>query len=305
MQFINLGGTDLQTSRMGFGTSSLHHVLRARNRQALLGAARDAGFTHFDTARMYGEGLAERELGRFLGKERQHVTLATKFGIPAIPSFERFPLLMYAQRVLSGMGRRPVTPGWEVRRLIGREQAEKSLAASLQALRTDWIDILFVHEPRLTDVVPLQGMADWLERQKTSGRVRWLGLAGSAARCVEVARQTDGLFDILQVEDSWAEHEADAVIAAGWPLQITFGYLRRAAVVVPSLSDDATIRGRWSHGSRIAAPPGVEDAGDRSESIQRDALAVMRAALARNRHGVVLVSSRQPERLQALAALAA
>ena len=270
MQRITLLGADLQTSRLGFGAASLHHAFRSRERQALLGAALDAGFTHFDTARMYGEGMAERELGRFLGKTRNQVTIATKFGIPAIPALERFPLLMYAQRALGGVGRRLAPQWWNHRRVIARKEAESSLAASLKALQTDWIDILFVHEPQLADVDALLSMADWLEQQKTIGRVRWLGLAGSAHHCVAVAQQTGGLFEILQVEDSLAAHEANQVTAAGYPLQITFGYFRQAIAMQP----------------------------------RTDGLAVMQAALARNPHGMILVSSRRPERLRALAALA-
>lgn len=271
MQRITLPSTDLQTSRLGFGTASLHRAFRSRERQALLGAALDAGFTHFDTARMYGEGLAERELGRFLGKTRHKVTLATKFGIPANSALERLPLLMYAQRALGGAGRRFAPQWWGHRRVISREQAEMSLATSLKALQTDWVDILFVHEPQLADVEALLSMADWLERQKASGRVRWLGLAGSARHCIDVVQQTGCLFEILQVEDSLAVHEADVVTQAGHPLQITFGYLRQAAAAQP----------------------------------QADGLAVIQAALARNPHGMILVSSRQPERLRMLAALVA
>lgn len=272
MQRITLPDADLQTSRLGFGTASLHRAFRSRDRQALLSAALDAGYTHFDTARMYGEGMAERELGRFLGKTRQQMTIATKFGIPAIAAFEHFPPLMYAHRALGGVGRRLMPHGWDRRqRILTRESAEISLTQSLKALQTDWVDILFVHEPQPFDVGALFNMADWLEQQKASGRVRYLGLAGSARHCIAVAQQTGSLFEVLQVEDSLAACEADAVTAAGRPLQITFGYLRQAA----------------------------------AEQHQPDGLAIMKAAMARNPHGMVLVSSRHPERLRALAALAA
>lgn len=271
MQRIILPGTDLPTSRLGFGTASLHHAFRSKERQALLGAALDAGFTHFDTARMYGEGMAERELGQFLGKMRQQVTLATKFGIPAIAAFERIPSLMYAHRALGGIGRR-LMPHWgDRRRCLTRESAEASLTRSLKALQTDWVDLLLVHEPQASDVEALLTLAGWLEQQKVSGRVRYLGLAGNARHCITVAHQTGCLFEVLQVEDSLAACEAGAVIEAGRPLQITFGYLRQAT------------------------------AGQH----QPDGLAVMKAAMTRNPHGMVLVSSRQPERLRALAALAA
>ena len=61
-----LQGTSLLTSRLGMGTAALHHLSTERARQSLLAAALYAGITHFDTAPMYGEGLAERSLGQFL-----------------------------------------------------------------------------------------------------------------------------------------------------------------------------------------------------------------------------------------------
>lgn len=273
MQRTLLPGTNLSATRLGLGTASLHHAFRSRDRQALLSAALDAGFTHFDTARMYGEGMAERELGQFFtGGLRQQVTIATKFGIPARALFERFPALMYAQRAMGGVGRRlGLAPVGERVRALSREAAENSLTRSLKALRTDWVDILFVHEPVVSDIAALQNLAEWLLQQKSSGRVRYLGLAGSAANCVAVMRQVEGVFDVLQVEDSLAVCEAGAVLATGWPLQVTFGYMRQSRVTQPQL----------------------------------DALSVLKAALARNSDGMVLVSSRQPERLRALAAVAA
>jgi aryl-alcohol dehydrogenase-like predicted oxidoreductase len=155
------------------------------------------------------------------------------------------------------------------RRSIAPEAAEASLTRSLRALRTDWVDILFLHEPLAREVESVLRLAEWLLRQKASGRVRYLGLAGHAPDCVAIAGQTDGLFDVLQVEDSLAGHEADVVIASGRPLQVTFGYVRKAAM----------------------------------GPARTNGLAVVRAALQRNRQGMVLVSSRLPERLRALAAL--
>ena len=236
----------------------------------------NAGFTHFDTARMYGEGVAEHALGRFLaGGLRQKVTVAGKFGLPADPLFERFPALMYAQRALGGLARRAGMRGDRQRvRALAPAAAEASLAMSLKALQTDWLDILFVHEPQLSDVAELHALGEWFARQKSSGRVRYLGLAGSAANCLAVRQQVPGVFDVLQVEDSLAGREAGILAATGQPLQITYGYLRRAA----------------------------EQAGNAVAS-SLDGLAVMRAALARNRNGMVLVSTRKVGRLRELAAL--
>src|ERR1039457_4268717 len=116
MRTVILPGTSLLLSRVAFGTGSLHHCILRRDRANLLGTALDAGITHFDTARMYGEGLAERELGRFLKGNRRQVTIATKFGIPAVSGYEYFPPLMYFQRALGGVGRRLAPNIWDRRK---------------------------------------------------------------------------------------------------------------------------------------------------------------------------------------------
>jgi len=275
MREITLGGTALQCSRLGFGTSSLHHLRYERERHALLAAAVDAGVTHLDTARMYGEGMAEHALGDFLrGGMRQRVTLASKFGIPASPFHERWPVLMYADRAASLLRRRlGFSHEGETRRDFTPAAAEKSLTQSLRALRTDWLDLLFVHDPRPIDIPALVALADWLNRQKASGRVRYLGVAGIAEVCVAVHRALPGVFDVLQVEDSIDGREADVVLQSGLPLQITYGYLRLAARNLP-------------------------------DSSLPDASSILKAALQRNGKGMVLVSTRRRERLRDIAKLA-
>lgn len=47
-----------------------------KERMAVLAGAMDSGITHFDTARMYGLGMAEAELGAFLRTvDRDSVTI--------------------------------------------------------------------------------------------------------------------------------------------------------------------------------------------------------------------------------------
>ena len=271
MQRIVIPSTDLNTSRLGFGTASLHHALLTRDRQSLLRAALDAGITHFDTARIYGEGMAERELGHLLGKSRHQVTIATKVGIPAIRVCEMFPPLLYAHRGLGALrGRLRLGRPEQRRRDLTPESAECSLTSSLKALRTDWVDILFIHDPQPSEVEDLLRLAEWLRRQKSSGRVRYLGLSGAAKHCVAIGMGTGQLFDILQIEDSLIGREADAVMKAERSIQISFGYIRRA-----------------------------KDGQDPSGSEK-----IMSEALVRNRFGMVLFSSRRPERVRAVAALA-
>jgi aryl-alcohol dehydrogenase-like predicted oxidoreductase len=271
----NLPGTDLITSRLGFGTASLHHLPSVSQRCTLLQAVLNHGVTHFDTARMYGEGMAERTLGDFLaGGIRSQVTLASKFGLLPHPWLEGLPPLMYAQRALAGAGRQ-VGLRFDVKpvRSLTMAAAEASLTRSLRVLRTDWLDILFVHEPRRVDIPDLFDLIEWLQKQQRSGRVRYLGLAGHAEDCLEVHRALPGVFGILQVEDSIAKAEAEVIRAAGLPLQITFGYLRQARE--------------------------VQQGGSRNPV---GASSVIAAALMRNPSGMILVSTRNAGRLRELVA---
>ena len=270
-----LAGTQIEVSRLGFGTASLHHLYKQADRVALLTRALDEGITHFDTAPMYGEGLGERSLGAFLqGDVRKRVTICTKIGLPARPVFESAPLLMYADRAASSILRKlKMARKEEVReRVLSQDGVEASVQKSLGLLKTDWIDLLLVHEPVPDDIPALEAISGWLRQQKQSGRVRAIGLAGKAENCVPVARALPGLFDVLQVEDSLGLREADVLATAHLPLQITFGYFRR----------------QYEAGAATL-----------------DSAATLRAALARNANGMILVSTRKPDRIPQLTSVAA
>jgi hypothetical protein len=178
---------------------------------------------------------------------------------------------MYAQKTINSFTyrfskRTPVVH----KRSLNKKQVEDSLQHSLKALRTDWVDILFIHEPQTSDIFQLMEILGWLQVQKKLGIVRYLGLAGKAQNCVEITREFPNVFDILQVEDSLNNHEADIVTSSGLPLQITFGYLRK------SLESNNLI--------------------DPSE--------IIKESLQRNQNGMILVSSRNSERLKTIASLA-
>jgi aryl-alcohol dehydrogenase-like predicted oxidoreductase len=85
-------------------------------------AAIVAGITFIDTADTYGNrGGSERLLGETLGNRRKDVVLATKFGLPMD----------------------------ETGRLKGASRAYVMTAVeeSLKRLKTEWIDLYYLHRP--------------------------------------------------------------------------------------------------------------------------------------------------------------
>ena len=277
MQFSRIPGTNLTTSRLGLGTASLHHLILPFERRKWLFGALDSGYTHFDTARMYGEGLVEREIGKHLcGTYRKNITIATKVGLHADPFYEKHKNLMLIQRAARKLIKPPFSfNNHVVDKDFSISRVQKSFEKSLNALRTDWVDILFVHEPEINDISALYKLSEWLLKQKENGSARYIGIAGNSLNCVSITKEIEGAFDVLQVEDSLDKHEADLLISNGKKLQITYGYMRLSS--------------EYSSVMQLPHPSG---------------LSVVKDALARNSDGVVLVSSRKIERLQALSRLA-
>src|ERR1700722_13835950 len=101
MQTITLATSGRETTRLGFGCSSLMGSLGRRESLAMLEAAYDAGLRHFDVAPMYGYGQAEGCLGEFLARHKGELTVTTKFGIPP----EESQSLKAAVRGLAPAGR--------------------------------------------------------------------------------------------------------------------------------------------------------------------------------------------------------
>ena len=115
-----IGRSGIQTSVLGFGTGDNAGLMvlgsQAEQRRAVEEAI-DAGVNYFDTSPDYGRGLAEQNLGRALGTRRQDVLITTK--VEFMPA-DRHRL---AQKVM------------------------QSIDESLHRLRTDYVDILMIHNP--------------------------------------------------------------------------------------------------------------------------------------------------------------
>jgi exodeoxyribonuclease-3 len=61
MKQVILPNSNLQVSRLSFGTASLHHLITSRARQQLLYSVLNSGISHFDTSPYYGFGLADHD----------------------------------------------------------------------------------------------------------------------------------------------------------------------------------------------------------------------------------------------------
>jgi len=173
----------------GFGLGRLHHLFFRGDRRRIILAAIDAGFTHFDLAPAYGDGLAERDLGRILANQRDRFTITTKFGIPFRPIGE-LPMPIYFPLRVAGKLLHTSFGADYTRRTFTPASLAASLESSLRRLRTDHVDYLLVHEPMSLDHFRALGDV-WreMERQQQLGKLRKFGVSGDTQRLLDAEKE--------------------------------------------------------------------------------------------------------------------
>jgi aryl-alcohol dehydrogenase-like predicted oxidoreductase len=280
-----------QVSRIGFGCAGLMQSPSGRHRQRLLAETFEQGIRHFDVARMYGLGAAERELGQFARGRRDQMVIATKFGIEASGAAGRLARLQSPARAT--VARFPA-----LRRALKRREtafhqphhydaatARASLETSLKALKTDYVDIFFIHGPVSGDSIDMDELGGALNELRRAGLIRAWGFAGDSRSCVELSQATSPSA-VLQIRDDIFD-KTPPQLEQGRPV-ITFGVLATAlGRVLRHLSSNAERSTQWTQavGSDCNRPEVV-------------AALLLQDALERNPTGTVLFSTTRPERVQ-------
>ncbi|MEM7642546.1 MAG: aldo/keto reductase [Pseudomonadota bacterium] len=136
-----LGNGGVTLTELGQGTAPLGNLYQAVSddeAQGTLRASWDGGVRYYDTAPLYGYGLAETRLNRFLrDKPRDAYVLSTKIGRlldPATPETR------------DGIGKWFDVPNRRERYDYSYDGTMRSIEHSLERLGVDRIDILFAHD---------------------------------------------------------------------------------------------------------------------------------------------------------------
>jgi D-threo-aldose 1-dehydrogenase len=143
---VFVGTTDLKVPRIGIGTAPLGNMLAPVTDEvadAVLGEAVNRGLRYFDTAPLYGHGLAEQRVGRAVaGMRRTDAIISTKVGrllrsdAPRDESQYYKGEPFYKDTPLVG-------PVWD----FSYDGVMRSLEESLERLEVDRVDMLLLHDP--------------------------------------------------------------------------------------------------------------------------------------------------------------
>jgi len=191
MRYKLFGGSGLRVSELCLGTMAFGEDWgwgASREECArMLTAFAEAGGNFIDTADVYTNGSSERVLGELLGADRDRFVLATKYTCARDP-------------------RDPNAAGNHRKNLVA------ALDASLKRLRTDYVDVLYVH---IWDfLTPAAEVMRALDDQVRAGKVLYLGISDTPAWIVAHANTLAGQhgwtpFSAVQVQYSLAERTVE------------------------------------------------------------------------------------------------
>lgn len=151
MRYRKLGSSDLEVSAISLGSwLTFAGGVGFEQTRACTEAALEVGINLFDTANVYGRGAAESAWGEILsGRARDSYVLATK--------------------VWGQMSDDPQDRG------LSAPQIAKQIDASLERLRTDYVDLYQTH--RFDPDVPIEETIEALQQVVASGKARFLGFS--------------------------------------------------------------------------------------------------------------------------------
>ena len=155
MEQRQLGGSDLFSSSIGFGTwemsTTMYGHIDVKEASDAVNAAIDHGITLFDTAEVYGPYHSEELLAKALGDKRKDIVLVSKVGFQYDEDGKNLGRNSQYDHVI--------------------ERAE----GCLSRLETDFLDLLLIHWP--DHDTPFEEPMRALEQLKQDGKIRHYGVS--------------------------------------------------------------------------------------------------------------------------------
>ena len=153
MKYKLLGKTGVEVSELCLGTMAFGGAADKKESSKMFNVCRDAGINFFDCANVYEKGLSEKILGELISDSRDQVIITSKVYFP--------------------MGKDVNARGGS------RKHIMSAVHESLKRLKTEYIDIYFLH--RFDDLTPIEETLRAMDDLVTSGKILYLGASNFAA----------------------------------------------------------------------------------------------------------------------------
>ena len=204
-----LGRTNLSVTRLGWGAAD-RRVWNEDLAESMCNSVLDAGINYVDTANDYGR--SEEFIGKLISHRRDEFYLASKCG--CVP----------------GGGSHVWT----------EENAFRGLHESLSRLKTDYLDLMQLHNPTVNECERGR-LVEALNEMRDQGKVRWIGISTTLPHLPTFLEW--GVFDTFQIPYSALERQHEE-----WISQVAeagIGTVIRGGVALGEPGQGLGIPERW------------------------------------------------------------
>ncbi len=188
--YRTLGRTKLRIPVVSFGVMN-------SDSPDLIQRALDSGINHLDTAHLYLRGNSERVIGEVLQRSgnRDKICVATKMRFARDGEKRIFSL--------KGTEREPAA---------NEENLFKQLEISLQRLRTDYVDILYIHSCYSPQMATYEPVMNGMVKAKKQGKARFIGVSTHQDEPNVIRACADsGIYDVVLTAYNFAQNHREEV----------------------------------------------------------------------------------------------
>lgn len=265
-----LGGTKRQVTRLGYGAMEVRgsriwggRPVTEDQAQKILNAVLDAGINFIDTANDYGR--SEEFIGKYISQRRSEFYIATKCGCTVVRRDDNTD---------------------DTPHVWTRENLFRGLHESLQRMKTDYLDVMQLHNPSVEECEK-GDLVTALQDMRQQGKVRWIGISTTLPHLPTYLKW--GVFDTFQIPYSALERTHEEWIDAAGRAGI--GIIIRGGVARGEPGAGLGGQDRWKKFEEAGLDELLEKGENRTAFL-------LRYTLAHPHADTIIVGTLQPEHLQ-------